>query len=808
MFRYLLMACIALGAFKAKSSHIITSFVEYKIDTSSQTLELEYHLVLDSSGVSVQGNSVLAAGMVALFLNLDTIVPYLGKLGPPNCDGDAYYEAIYRGTINVIPANLGLAMSFEICPPCCSAPNQNIDSAATGCTTLDITTQYDPITGGRFYPPINTIGTHRRIVQNAYAGLLNYNDLGHPYIKGIDSIGFDLTGVPLNSNTFALYEPGFSSITPLPDMSEDSLNGPNVFYPEQAVIRSSAVDSGFTEGVYLVGIKRSLYYRDTLYIQEQSASAINYYYRNEYNSPIDLRISTPDSTFTTNDATSVFTYDLELGDSLTVDITARGPANRMLRLLSSPDFDVLDTNLLSNWQSYAYAELQSLNPSGTFDNQDSSSVRFSFHPTAANVNYMRPTTVFKVVFGTDSCGGDVHSVVIRVRFNKKTRILSGDNDLDSLNLCPNQEIVFSALNAPKPIRWEPAADFTNPTGVRTAIQTMQDGWYYLEKVDGTRLDSIYLSFSPIDSLYGLAQDSINELFRVNDSGQSLEQIWNISNWVNLRTDAEDSLPMIGAGSYSVRSIYNYLDCPNFGDTSALPFSKTWSANYGDGMAINYANLDTAGSNFPMFRMQFTPAVAGMHIQSVFIHGIRDLSPMKNGKVVVRLSTDQGYTKFDTIAPGKKGFIEIPMPVSLYAGQNAQVRIVLDSAMEYHQLYFQSPNYSINNFDYIAHQSRGPNNVWGFADFTFPIGFKYTSTIDLQESQFKPVVQIYPQPTSGLLRVASAELMGQEWTLRALNGTKLAQGTFYSNEAELDISTLPAGIYLLSVDGQVLKVVKE
>ncbi len=83
----------------------------------------------------------------------------------------------------------------------------------------------------------------------------------------------------------------------------------------------------------------------------------------------------------------------------------------------------------------------------------------------------------------------------------------------------------------------------------------------------------------------------------------------------------------------------------------------------------------------------------------------------------------------------------------------------------------------------------------------------------EPNNFKSNINIYPNPTSGLLSIALEEGSATSVTLRnSLGQLLLADKTLSTNQVALDLSSYPTGIYFLQleVDGQVVtkKVVKE
>jgi hypothetical protein len=137
-----------------------------------------------------------------------------------------------------------------------------------------------------------------------------------------------------------------------------------------------------------------------------------------------------------------------------------------------------------------------------------------------------------------------------------------------------------------------------------------------------------------------------------------------------------------------------------------------------------------------------------------------------------------------------------------------------------------------NFGDLVEVSAVPNSGWGFVNWTDEDGVElatepvYSFTMEASDltliANFEPVsgigdlrklslVSVHPNPTSGLVRVFSDhKLVGKHYAVYNHLGEIVSKGMLSSETLEIDLSTLPAGVYFLSVaeeTKQSLKIIK-
>ncbi len=807
MYRYLLSLLLFFStASYTQASHFVASYIDFKVDRASARLDLEYHLFLDSSGISTLPSVTAYSSSFPWprSMQLDTVFPFRGYFGGPICRAGAYYEAVYIKTIYLTAASAASSWTqIDICPAGDRNYSRNLDNTIRPglCASFQYRSRNTP---NYHYPDIDTRGSGRRTFQNAYADLQNFNDFGRGIQTDFDSLNFILNPIWASTSGYAQYNPGYSAITPLPDVSEDTLNGFNQFPIAQGVLFSKAVASSFLEGNYIVGLRTEYIFKKRVCYRDFSSNVVYYHHRDTSKAPISLRIETPDSSFFTNQPSTVLNYDLDIDDTLVIDITANGPAGHLIHLLSDSILDLKQGKTFNSRFDYNFPRLISRNIGGLFTGLDSNRIRFFFAPKAGNLELMRHKNQFGLVFGSDSCGGDVHSVRIQIGLNKKSKIVVGGESLDSLEGCYGQSVSFETLNPPNAIRWRPALAFLDSSAEKGTVISNVDRWYYLENANGDLLDSIYVYFRPNDSVYNLVLDSANQILVKEDSADAQNQVWKISQLISLPSLKQDTLPILGAGEYQAESFINELDCLHLSDTTAVPFDRKWSANYGGTIPIDSVEYRITQYNPPNFRFRIKPMAGGMTLERIYVHGFRVLDPSRND-VEVRVESNNGYSNTTTYLVGEEGYFEIPIPTYLGVNDYVELRFDFKRDMEIQWLHLKTPAYVANNFFFHFHEAQEPGRGFLSSDYTLPIGIKYTSSLSLPETEL-PLVELYPNPAQTRLVLKVSEAMSTDWGIYNAGGVKVAAGFLNGNKAAIDVSDLKPGVYLFEINGQFQKLV--
>ena len=67
--------------------------------------------------------------------------------------------------------------------------------------------------------------------------------------------------------------------------------------------------------------------------------------------------------------------------------------------------------------------------------------------------------------------------------------------------------------------------------------------------------------------------------------------------------------------------------------------------------------------------------------------------------------------------------------------------------------------------------------------------------------------IYPVPSTGTINIFSSLFGEREFKIFTLNGKLLKNGVFSKSNNRIDISTIENGLYLLKIDNEVFKILK-
>lgn len=111
--------------------------------------------------------------------------------------------------------------------------------------------------------------------------------------------------------------------------------------------------------------------------------------------------------------------------------------------------------------------------------------------------------------------------------------------------------------------------------------------------------------------------------------------------------------------------------------------------------------------------------------------------------------------------------------------------------------FNSPgtNYDIN----------ASREVWNFVSRYDINGLINCASVDVNE-ELVPEFRVYPNPTQGVIAVTGIhDVMNYE--IVSMLGERLVIGTLTSTSSSIDLSTLPASVYLLKLDGRIIQVSK-
>ena len=87
-------------------------------------------------------------------------------------------------------------------------------------------------------------------------------------------------------------------------------------------------------------------------------------------------------------------------------------------------------------------------------------------------------------------------------------------------------------------------------------------------------------------------------------------------------------------------------------------------------------------------------------------------------------------------------------------------------------------------------------------------FIYDPTTSLEEEVYDESLSIYPNPASAILNISCTEAKKLHCELYSMMGEKLLEKDFWGASASMQINNLEAGAYILKVNNQTFKVLKQ
>ena len=110
--------------------------------------------------------------------------------------------------------------------------------------------------------------------------------------------------------------------------------------------------------------------------------------------------------------------------------------------------------------------------------------------------------------------------------------------------------------------------------------------------------------------------------------------------------------------------------------------------------------------------------------------------------------------------------------------------------------FPGTNYDIN----------ASQEIWRFFsryDINGPL--QITSA---EETPAEQTISVFPNPTTGIVHLVGTPVGGSYYQLSTLAGQVLKTGFLFADQPQIEMTTLPKGVYLLQFERQLLKVIKQ
>lgn len=111
--------------------------------------------------------------------------------------------------------------------------------------------------------------------------------------------------------------------------------------------------------------------------------------------------------------------------------------------------------------------------------------------------------------------------------------------------------------------------------------------------------------------------------------------------------------------------------------------------------------------------------------------------------------------------------------------------------------FPGTNYDIN----------ASQEIWRFFS-KYDINGLIPITTSTESTLAENTVRVFPNPTTDVINLIGPTVPGSSYQLSTLAGQLLKSGVLAADHPYIEVSSLPKGIYLLHLEGQLLKVVKQ
>lgn len=798
---------ILLGfSLNISASHLSFSFFEYEVDSTGTQVYIELHVFRDKSGITFDFPSLSLQGPIAVSLNrIDSLIQ--DHFYPnPTCGPDlAFTEYVYSDTVDLSMLNIDSSgISFAFAPACCIRQTENLINTPSMYLEFSLYPRLSPgASTGPLYPH-STIGLNRPPVFVSYSNTRNYLNMSYRRQPiGVDSVYHELTDPRSSANGNSAFHSGYSGRYPFPDQSEDPRNGKVEFDSLSAHASFAAWKGSFGPGYYAYSKKSQHFLNDTLISLDNNMGGVLLQDIDTNLAPLTMYVDTRDSLFTVDSIPEVLNYSLDLGDTLFVDLKVNGGSPIDIAFLG--DSTLIDTNYLafSPSPNFKLPELVSFNSTGTFQGGDTNHLQLAWIPGNANFALGKANYSFNFTFKYDTCLSPVKGLIVNVHLDPSPRITSNGYSLDSITICGAGAIPVFAINSSDyPQMWSPPQSVQQSDRAQTTIQGNYAGWIYLQGQNGFKIDSLYVQRSAIDSIYSLSEN--NDSLSFQDQASSIRQDWYISEKISVEGITEDLLPLLGAGTYSVRADFGLNNCAHYSDTLTISESYLWGSNHGvDRYNLAKDSIVIVNGNGQTYDFEMKMPQDHRLIKTLYFYGFQNLNPFVPKTIEVRVLTSYGYQKTYSAIIRNENYIALPVQFDLGPSSDCRVYLSLPNGIEMQMIHSSESIFSRNYIDYQNFRvQNGSNGSHLTSQLRFPLGIAYDGTIS-QKELAAPQLQIYPNPTEDILhvRLQNFESKLVDYQLMNLQGQVLLKGSFNRESVNsISLTDLPRGLYYLKAGG--------
>jgi len=797
MKKLLLFATFILFTQQARASHYLGAYFEYKVDSVQQELELRLHVILDSAGIPMNQTNFTISGPVSINLTSTGAPVVYNPIGGDTCSGRTYYEKVFVGTLNLanfVMQNAGRKI-FAASFPCCIAPASNISVLAAQYIEFSIWPRLSA-NGGYYYPAFNNIGRNPNMVKVAHPDIRNYLDFGLTSAPmGADSIYHKLLDAQRASNTSMTYQAGFSGTSPLPDKSEDSLNGDNIYFPQQRIISAQARAGSYNSGLYLLRFRNQYFRSGFPYIVDDCIPLV-YYSERDTNYVDTLMSEVVRNGAVLGAAAASQTINLNAAnlENIQLDLTAFAGSGDSIYLLDT-DLSVDTSNLgIAAGTAFGLPSLQSLNPGAVFNSLDTNKLRWTFQAQRANFLYGPKQYAYTIRFTNARCNGFVSALRIQINLEDQAFLYADGSQNDSLFYCVNVTPSVEALNAQNGDYWSPGTWVQDSSASQTIIINNSSGWLYLKRANGQVHDSMYVAPENPRSPLPLQEGSFETIYH-NSASPNASQVWKISNLIEVKPRQGNILPILGSGSYSFVNDFGINRCIEYSDTFTVAEDFLWASNYGtDNLNNSGVESDTSGDERYVIRLSMLNDMADL--KTIFYYGFKNPKPNQAKTIKLKVSTSYGYLDSASFSITDEEFLEFPVNFDLGPNLTAELEVVLDSGLIYQNLFYSQASFGRNALRF-SHMRRAP--VGGSlvtSKYRLPLGFRYRSEVGIDELAAGPTYELFPNPAGATVFLNWHQQEETQVNVFSITGQLENTHSLKEGRNVLDLQ-LKAGVYYLS-----------
>lgn len=786
------------------ASHTLGMYFEHYIDSANQEMTVELHIVLDSAGISFTQTSINLNGPLNVSLQRQGPPTPYTPWGTPACVEGRYYEIVFANTFDYssLLQNSSPSFNFSVSLPCCVAPLENYDGGNNNFIEFVLKPLISPFGGMKYLPNFDNRGLNPAMVQNAYPGFRNYLDFGFTApARGADQVISYLDEGREAPNQLAIYPSGYSGFFPLPDVTEDSLNGPIIFDTIQRVISARARAGSYTPGMYFLQFQNDYYRQGSVFLSDETNAFV--FFRGQ-------RTPVPDTLTTVivgggqnpvliQDSLVELSYPYRAGQNLSIDLLSfAAPGEQIYTIEARLIEDSSQYNIPPN-SNFAWPQFKNRNAGNLPYGLDTGRLEVNFLAQSDNFLIGPQEINVQLSFTNGTCGGKVN--VVRLKFIPDPQpIILVDNVMrDSLELCEGLSAQIQAVNSSNGDYWSPGSWTQDSTlSITTLTNNYQSGNLYRRNAQGQKVDSLTLSVYRVDTIYPL-QLGLQEDIYMFDGRNSSNQRWLINGLVEVPKYNEDLLPILGAGSYQLESAFGPYECLHQSDTLRIAEDYLWGASFGEDQAyvdqVKTERLDTQARYVARLLM---PNDARF-FSRIFFYGFRNPNPAEPKTVTMSVATTYGYSKSVSFTITNENHLEFPVDFDLAIGLFAELEVTLPKGLEYQYLDYGQAGFTRNALrmsDFRLALGNNPN--LSTTSRRLPFGFRYKGSIGLSESEV-PNLKIYPNPSHGQLTVEWDGVVERTLELYALSGRLVKKLKLKAGSQVLNLNLRP-GVYLVKGEG--------